>query len=75
MPDMRLADGTRLFEHSHGGHPTEVTTREGVRILIRPDGYIASIGAQPTPVYMGERARTVHLHTTNLDRSSLPAQQ
>jgi 2-polyprenyl-6-methoxyphenol hydroxylase-like FAD-dependent oxidoreductase len=68
MPDMKVADGTRLFEHLRGSHATEVTTREGVRILIRPDGYIASIGAESTPMYMGECVRTVHLHTTDLDR-------
>ena len=73
-PDMKVADGTRLFEHLQGSHATEVTTREGVRILIRPDGYIASIGAESTPVYMGESVRTVHPYTTNPDRLSLPAQ-
>jgi 2-polyprenyl-6-methoxyphenol hydroxylase-like FAD-dependent oxidoreductase len=60
MPDMKLADGTRLFQHSQGGHATELTTQEGVRILIRPDGYIASIGAEPTPLYMGEPTHRVH---------------
>ena len=74
MPDMKVADGTRLFEHLQGSHATEVTTREGVRILIRPDGYIASIGAESTPVYMGECVRTVHPDTTHLDRLSLPTQ-
>jgi 2-polyprenyl-6-methoxyphenol hydroxylase-like FAD-dependent oxidoreductase len=59
MPDRKLADGSRLFEHSQGGHATEVTMRDGVRILIRPDGYIASIGAEPTPVYMGEPTHSV----------------
>jgi 2-polyprenyl-6-methoxyphenol hydroxylase-like FAD-dependent oxidoreductase len=72
MPDMRLADGTRLFEHLQGGHATEVTTREGLRILIRPDGYIASIGAEPTPVYMGGSVCTVQASGTDLDRLSIP---
>ena len=45
IPDTKVADGTRLFEHLQGSHATEVTTREGVRILIRPDGYITSIRA------------------------------
>jgi len=44
MPDVRLADGTRLFEQMRGTHATEFVMREGTRILIRPDGYIASIG-------------------------------
>jgi 2-polyprenyl-6-methoxyphenol hydroxylase-like FAD-dependent oxidoreductase len=60
MPDRRLADGTRLFQHSQGGHATELTIRDRVRILIRPDGYIASIGAEPTPVYMGQPTHSVH---------------
>lgn len=44
MPDARLADGTRLFDHMRGPHGFEYTTPEGTKILIRPDGYIASIG-------------------------------
>jgi 2-polyprenyl-6-methoxyphenol hydroxylase-like FAD-dependent oxidoreductase len=74
MPDVRLVDGTRLFEHLQGRHATEVATREGLRILIRPDGYIASIGAEPTPAYMGGSVRTVQMPGTNLDRLSVPTQ-
>lgn len=59
MPDARLADGSRLFEHMRGSHATEFVTAEGVRVLIRPDGYIASIGAQDTPVYAGESTHVV----------------
>jgi 2-polyprenyl-6-methoxyphenol hydroxylase-like FAD-dependent oxidoreductase len=66
MPDVRLADGTRLFAHLQGIHATEATTREGVRILIRPDGYIASIGGEPTPVYMSGPVRTVQASGTDL---------
>jgi hypothetical protein len=54
MPDVRLAGGTRLFEHMRGTHATEFVTREGSRILIRPDGYIASIGTQRVTSYAGE---------------------
>ncbi len=57
MPDARLKDGSRLFEHLRGTHATELTTPRGVRILVRPDGYIARIGAQVSPVYAGEPAR------------------
>ena len=53
MPDARLADGARLFDHLRGPHATELVTREGPRILIRPDGYIASIGAAPVDDYAG----------------------
>ena len=54
MPDVRLADGTRLFQQMRGTHATEFVTLEGSRVLIRPDGYIASIGAQRVPSYAGE---------------------
>jgi 2-polyprenyl-6-methoxyphenol hydroxylase-like FAD-dependent oxidoreductase len=54
MPDARLADGSRLFDHLRGPHATELVSSEGARILIRPDGYIASIGAAPCAEYAGE---------------------
>jgi len=54
MPDVRLADGTRLFEQMRGTHATEFVMRDGTRILIRPDGYIASIGTTPATSYAGE---------------------
>jgi hypothetical protein len=54
MPDARLADGSRLFDHLRGPHATELVTPEGPRILIRPDGYIARIGAPHCAVYAGE---------------------
>ena len=54
MPDVRLADGTRLFEQMRGTHATEFVMRDGKRILIRPDGYIASIGTTPATSYAGE---------------------
>ena len=57
MPDVRLADGTRLFEQMQGTHATEFVMRGGTRILIRPDGYIASIGTTPVTSYAGE---TIH---------------
>jgi 2-polyprenyl-6-methoxyphenol hydroxylase-like FAD-dependent oxidoreductase len=54
MPDLRLADGSRLFEHMRGPHATELATSEGRRILIRPDGYIAQIGGKQVAEYAGE---------------------
>ena len=54
MPDVRLADGTRLFERMRGTHATEFVMRDGKRILIRPDGYVASIGTTPVTSYAGE---------------------
>jgi 2-polyprenyl-6-methoxyphenol hydroxylase-like FAD-dependent oxidoreductase len=59
MPDLRLSDGMRLFEEMRGTHATEFTTRDGTRILIRPDGYIASIGTQPVAAFAGEPTRLV----------------
>jgi 2-polyprenyl-6-methoxyphenol hydroxylase-like FAD-dependent oxidoreductase len=59
MPDVRLADGTRLFEQMRGAHATEFVTRNGSRILIRPDGYIASIGTHQTAAFAGESTHEV----------------
>jgi hypothetical protein len=59
MPDVRLADGTRLFEKMRGTHATEFVMRDGKRILIRPDGYIASIDAAPITSYAGEPTHPV----------------
>ena len=59
MPDVPLADGSRLFEHMRGSHATEFATVEGPRILIRPDGYIAHIGREQFREYAGEPTETV----------------
>jgi len=59
MPDVRLADGSRLFEQTRGTHATEFEMRDGTRILIRPDGYIASIGGPHVRSYAGEPTHSV----------------
>jgi 2-polyprenyl-6-methoxyphenol hydroxylase-like FAD-dependent oxidoreductase len=67
MPDVMLADGSRLFEHMRGPHATEFATVEGPHILIRPDGYIAHIGENRFGEYAGEPTETVtgSIHGTN----------
>ena len=57
MPDARLDDGSRLFDHLRGSHATELVTPEGPRILIRPDGYIAHIGSAHFAEYAGQVTR------------------
>ena len=59
MPNLQLANGSQLFDEMRGTQATEVVTRKGVRILIRPDGYIASIGRRSIEEYAGERTHTV----------------
>ncbi len=54
MPDMRLSDGGRLFDHLRSGSATELVTPQGRRILIRPDGHIAHIGQEHFSEYSGE---------------------
>jgi hypothetical protein len=54
MPDVRLDDGSRLFDHLRGSHATELATPEGPVILVRPDGYIAHIGSTRFEEYAGE---------------------
>ncbi len=60
MPDARLPDGTRLFDRLRGPHATLLVTKAGARVLIRPDGYIASIGRDDIADYYGEAPRVVH---------------
>jgi hypothetical protein len=59
MPDTRLDDGSRLFDHLRGPHATEFVTLDGPRILIRPDGYIAHIGSTRFDEYAGGPTRQV----------------
>jgi 2-polyprenyl-6-methoxyphenol hydroxylase-like FAD-dependent oxidoreductase len=59
MPDARLPGGGRLFEQMRGTHATEVVTTAGVRILVRPDGYVARIETEPSKEYGGEKVREV----------------
>ena len=57
VPDARLEDGSRLFDHMRGHHATELIMPEGRRILIRPDGYVAYIGSTHFAEYAGEPTR------------------
>jgi 2-polyprenyl-6-methoxyphenol hydroxylase-like FAD-dependent oxidoreductase len=59
MPDGRLKDNSRLFDHLRGTHATEIVTPGGPRILIRPDGYIAHIGTTHFAEYAGEPTREI----------------
>jgi hypothetical protein len=59
MPDARLDDGSCLFDHLRGTHATELMTPEGLRILIRPDGYVAHIGSTHLAEYAGEPIRQI----------------
>ena len=59
MPDIKLADGSRLFERMRGPHATELTMIGGQRILVRPDGYIAHIGDEQFGDYAGEPTQHV----------------
>lgn len=59
MPDARLNDGSRLFDHLRSGSATELVTPQGPRILIRPDGYIAHIGSEHFTEYAGEPVRQI----------------
>jgi 2-polyprenyl-6-methoxyphenol hydroxylase-like FAD-dependent oxidoreductase len=52
MPDRRIG-GSRLFERMRGPQATELQLADGPRILIRPDGYIASISRKEATDYAG----------------------
>jgi len=69
MPDARLGDGSRLFDHLRGTHATELVTPQGLRILIRPDGYVAHIGSTPhLEDYAGQRTRRITAPLNQLSR-------
>jgi hypothetical protein len=57
MPDARLEDGSRLFDHLRGRSRDGARHARGPRILIRPDGYIAHIGSTHFAEYAGEPTR------------------
>lgn len=68
MPDVRLNDGKRLFDYFRGTHATELVTPEGLRVLIRPDGYIAHIGPAHFAEYAGEPVREIHVASPHINR-------
>src|SRR5580658_2368701 len=59
MPDARLPDGSRLFDHLRGPQATEIALPDGRRILVRPDGYIAYIGVTHCAEYAGAPTRQI----------------
>jgi 2-polyprenyl-6-methoxyphenol hydroxylase-like FAD-dependent oxidoreductase len=65
MPDAKLEDGTRLFDHLRGPHATEIVAPRGHNILVRPDGYIAHIGPERFDQYAG--AQTHHVVTARFN--------
>jgi 2-polyprenyl-6-methoxyphenol hydroxylase-like FAD-dependent oxidoreductase len=71
MPNLQLANGHRPFDEMRGTHATEILTSAGARVLVRPDGYIASIGTRPTGAYAGEPTRTVQCLADAIGASGL----
>jgi len=66
MCDAQLKDGSRLFDHMRGPHATLVITPDGKNILVRPDGYIASIGSEEIIEYAGYPVHPVQAELTHL---------
>lgn len=60
MPDRRLDDGSRLFDQFRRPVATLLIERNGTRILVRPDGYVASIGNADVADYAGAALNVVH---------------
>lgn len=54
VPDARLDDGSRLFDRLRGTHATELVMPGELRVLVRPDGYVAHIGSPHFMEYAGE---------------------
>jgi hypothetical protein len=53
MPDARVADGRRLYDRLREPRAAQLEYPSGVRILVRPDGYIAHISTADTDSYAG----------------------
>jgi len=68
MPDAQLDDGKRLFDHLRGSNAGELVMPAGLRILIRPDGYIAHIGPTRFTEYAGEPTREIRGAIPQLSR-------
>lgn len=59
MPDIRLADGLRLFEVMRHGGATLLIQRDGRHALVRPDGYIAAFTDRTPGAYHGHSVKPV----------------
>ncbi len=53
MPDGRLANGRRIFDGLRHEGATQLMRQDGFKMLVRPDGYIASIGREDVDTYAG----------------------
>ncbi len=53
MPDGKLPDGRRVFDVLRHANATQFTRADGLKILVRPDGYIARISTDDTSEYAG----------------------
>jgi len=62
MPDARLPDGGRLYDVLREPGATRLAYRDGTRILLRPDAYIASTSNDPDSDYAGGPIRTIELN-------------
>lgn len=59
MPDGRLKSGQRIFDALRAPGVTQLTRDDGLEVIVRPDGYIASIGGDDVDEYAGLSVRTV----------------
>lgn len=61
VADRMLPDGSRLFDHLRHTGATQLIRRDGQKMLVRPDGYVASIGTESVKNYAGEEVRKVEV--------------
>jgi 2-polyprenyl-6-methoxyphenol hydroxylase-like FAD-dependent oxidoreductase len=59
MPDGRLKSGQRVFDVLRHLGATQLTRDDGLKVLVRPDGYIARIGRDDVEEYAGLAVRMV----------------
>jgi 2-polyprenyl-6-methoxyphenol hydroxylase-like FAD-dependent oxidoreductase len=53
MQDGRLKSGQRIFDVLRHPGATQLTRDDGIKVLVRPDGYIASLGRDDVEEYAG----------------------
>ncbi|APR87675.1 putative monooxygenase [Minicystis rosea] len=59
VADARLPGGRRLYDFLRGTGATQLTRSDGFKVLVRPDGYVASIGRDAIDMYAGEPVQQV----------------
>ena len=61
VADGRLKDGRRLYDFLRNPSATQLARSDGIRVLVRPDGYVAELGTRPVSHYAGRPVQQLAL--------------